>query len=150
MSKLIILSIFLFISCKKEFQTEEVIEIGFIASQIDKPLDTLKSNILNKVKFKYSNLEFEKYPEERNLSVYYVIQDSFYKPIDDIKDLEKHRYGVFSNVEQIDTILIDTFNEKGYKVITFVVYDEVLVPFDKDSVRMRSIISNYGYDIFIK
>jgi|SRR5690606_38505317 len=158
MKKLIILSIFLFVPCKKEtqikkekeIQTEEVIEVGFVASQINTPLDTLKSDLLNRVKFKYRNTEFEKYPKGRYIAVYYVIQDSFYKPIENINDLEKYKYGVLSNAKQTDTIVIDTFKEKEDKIVTFVVYDEILVPVGRDSANIRTLISNYGYEIFIK
>lgn len=131
------------ISCKKENHDEIKKDVAFDVFF----MDTLRSDHVNKIKFEYKNKDFDDNPN-RYFEVYYTIQDSTF--MGDLTDLEKYKFGMLQNAKNIDTLEIDTFNEKGNKYITFFVYDEVKTPVTKDSINLRYDLTKFTVKTFIK
>lgn len=135
----------LFIMCKKDTQQgkEDKNDVDFVVYH----MDTLNSDKLNKIKFEYTNSEFEGY-SKRYLDIYYIIQDSLFKG--ELMELEKYQFGLLEDAKKTGIINIETFHEKGNKYVTFFVYDEVQVPVSKDSVDLKYVVTKFGSKTFIK
>lgn len=148
MKKIIIIICIVFVGCNKNdsknnSKIKKIDEPDFIIFHAD----TIKSGELNKVKYEFVNKEFDKYPN-RYLDVYYIIKDSIFNGT--IKDLDGFEYGVLTNAKQKDTLYINSFKERGKKIITFFIYDEVEIPVNKDSVRILYNIHKFGSPTYIK
>ena len=108
------------------------------------------STEINRKKIQYSNQSYEVF-DKRYIEVLYVISNSKFNG--DMENLEKFTYGGLKNVRNIDTLEIHTFEEKGDKVITFLIYDEIQIPSktnSKDSIRLKSVTSTFFQKIYIK
>lgn len=148
MKKIIIMICIIFVACNRT--ENKNINESIKSEDFDFTVfhaDTLKSDILNKIKYEFVNKEFDEYPN-RYLDVYYIIKDSIFNG--NIKDLEGFEYGVLTNAKKKDTLYINSFKEKGRKIITFFIYDEVEIPVNKDSVRVLYNIHKFGSPTFIK
>lgn len=135
----------LFIMCKRDTQKEKEHQkdVDFIVYH----MDTLNSDKLNKIKFEYTNREYESY-SKRYLDIYYTIQDSFFEG--ELMDLEKYQFGQLEDAKKTGILDIDVFNERGEKYVTFFVYDEVQIPISKDSINLKYTVTKFGSKTFIK
>jgi len=147
MKKIILLISFLTLitGCKKK-DTKKVSSPNFIIENID----TIMSTEINRKKIQYSNQSYEVF-DKRYIEVLYVISNSKFNG--DMENLEKFTYGGLKNVRSIDTLEIHTLEEKGDKIITFLIYDEIQIPSktnSKDSIRLKSVTSTFFQKIYIK
>lgn len=146
MKKIVIILFYVFISCnsEKKAKPEGSEEVKFTIENID----TLDSKSLNNKLFKYFNKENEN-KENRFVEVFYVIEDTMFEG--ELNDIKKYHYGGVTNVKTTqDTLTIDTFNLKGKKFLTVIVYDEIQLPVGNDSTNVKSTINLFGYNTYIK
>lgn len=150
MKKIALIFSYLIISCttEKDKKIEQrAVDSKNISFDIEN-VDTLDSGSNNVKLFKYSNKDYEN-KENRFVEVIYVIGDSLFDG--DVKKIEKFDRGGVSDVRTYqDTLHINTFENKGDKFITIVVYDEIRIPVTKDSVNVKSVTNLFGYKTFIK
>ena len=137
-------SLFL-IMCKNDIKNPK--EVNNEADFVVYHMDTLNSDEINKIKFKYTNNEFDSYTN-RYLDVYYIIQDSLFDG--NLRDLERYQYGLLEDASKVDTLDIGVFQEEGDKYVTFFVYDEVQIPVSKDSINLKYVVTKFGSRTFIK
>ncbi len=141
----LLLFLFLSMSCTKK----EVVYQNPISFDIE-PVDTLKSNEINRKEIQYSNLDYQN-NGQRYIEVLYVISDSKFNG--NMDSLDNYTHGGLKYVKEVDTLEIQTFKERGNKIITFVVYDEIQLPSQsnsKDSVRIQSVTSTFFQKTYIK
>lgn len=139
---LLVLVPIVLISCKEKKTNPILFNIQTV--------DTLESEIVNRKKIQYYNQDYEDYAK-RYIEILYIISDSKFNG--NMDSLENYTYGGLKYFKQNDTLDIKTFDEKGNKIITFMIYDEIQIPSktnSKDSVRIQNVTSVFTKKTYIK